>query len=101
VPTRAVEEALARAVEQLNQVMIEAEASPVRTQTLIPFVAAAFDTAGRPTNPALDPTLTVMLKDLAWLGHALEAARRQGTLLPPTVRIRNAVAAAQQGARPS
>lgn len=93
--------AAARAVEQLNQVMIGAEALPVRTQTLIPFVATAFDTAGRPTNPALDVMLTVMLDDLARLGHALGAARTQGTLLPPTLRIRNALAAAQQSARPS
>lgn len=66
-----------------------------------PKYSDPFDTAGRPTNAAFDPTLTVMLEDLACLGHAFGAARPQGTLLPPTLGIRNAVAAAQQSARPS
>jgi NAD(P)H-dependent FMN reductase len=78
----------ARAVEHLNQIMLEAEAVPVRTQTLIPFVMNAFDAQGKPANPAMDAGLSVMLEDLAWLAKALKAARAEGEPLPPTQRIR-------------
>lgn len=81
-----------RAVEHLQHVMIEAEALPVRTQTLVPFVSAAFDASGQPTNPALEIGLGVMLEDLAWLGNALKAARAGGVLQPPTLRIWNTLA---------
>ncbi|HUB10055.1 MAG TPA: NAD(P)H-dependent oxidoreductase [Myxococcales bacterium] len=81
-----------RAVEQLNQVMLETEAVPVRTQTLIPFVTAAFDAAGKPVNATLGVGLGVMLDDLAWLGKALKTARAEGELPPPTVRMRAALA---------
>jgi NAD(P)H-dependent FMN reductase len=77
-----------RAVEHLNQIMLETEAVPVRTQTLIPFVANAFDAEGRPNSPALDVGLTVMLEDLAWLAKALKAARAEGELPPAGIRIR-------------
>ena len=77
-----------RAVEMLNQIMLETEAVPVRTQTLIPFVANAFDTLGQPTNPALSLGLNVMLDDLAWLGEALRTARVAGELPPATLRLR-------------
>ncbi len=79
-----------RAVEQLNQVMLETEALPVRTQTLIPFVAKAFDADGKSTNPALEIGLTVMLDDLAWLGQALKSARLQAEPPPAALRIRAA-----------
>ena len=80
----------ARAVEHLTQIMVETEAIPVRTPTLVPYVTAAFDEEGRPANPALTVTLSVMLDDLAWLGRALSHARREGQLPPAAVRIRAA-----------
>ena len=80
----------ARAVEHLTQIMVETEAIPVRTPTLIPNVTAAFDEEGRPTNPGLTVTLSVMLDDLAWLGKALNHARREGQLPPAAFRIRAA-----------
>jgi hypothetical protein len=82
-----------RSVESLNQIMLEAEAVPVRTQTLIPFVATAFGEGGKPTNPALDVGLTVMLEDLEWLAVALKTARAQGELPPAQLRIRAATTA--------
>ncbi len=80
----------ARAVEHLTQIMVETEAVPVRTPTLIPFVTAAFDQEGKLANPALTTTMGVMLDDLAWLGNALKAARSEGQLPPSALRIRAA-----------
>ncbi|HLW23914.1 MAG TPA: NAD(P)H-dependent oxidoreductase [Steroidobacteraceae bacterium] len=79
-----------RAVEHLNQIMLEAEANPIRTQTLIPFVASAFGADGRPVTPALNVGLTVMLDDLAWMGSALKVARAAGAPPPAALRIRAA-----------
>lgn len=76
-----------RAVEHLNQIMLETEAVPVRMPTLIPFVMNAFDADGKPANPALGVGLTVMLEDLAWLGDALRAARLKGEPLPARARL--------------
>jgi NAD(P)H-dependent FMN reductase len=83
-----------RAVEHLDQIMLETDAVPVRTPTLIPFVLTAFDANGAPTNPALTITANVMLEDLAWLGHALKTARGAGEPPPATQRIRAAMAKA-------
>ena len=80
----------ARAVEHLTQIMVETEAVPVRTPTLIPSVTTAFDQEGQPVNPGLTTSATVMLDDLAWLGDALKAARGQGQLPPSALRIRAA-----------
>lgn len=80
----------ARAVEHLTQIMVETEAVPVRTPTLIPFVTNAFDDENNPTNPGLTTNLTVMLDDLAWLGKALKGARSEGQLPPAAIRIRAA-----------
>jgi len=80
-----------RAVEHLNQIMLETEAVPVRTQTLIPFVSTAFNAEGQPNSPALDVGLSVMLEDLAWLGRTLKAARPEAPL-PSALRIRAAMA---------
>ena len=80
----------ARAVEHLTQIMVETEAVPVRTPTLIPFVTAAFDEAGTPTSPMLAASMMTMLDDLAWLGNALKGARSEGQLLPSALRIRAA-----------
>lgn len=82
-----------RAVEHLNQILLEAEAVPVRCQLLIPFLLDAFDAEGRPVSPALDATLTAMLEDLAWLAKPLKAARSEGQLRPSTARIRAALEA--------
>ena len=80
----------ARAVEHLTQIMVETEAIPVRTPTLVPFVTNAFDVEGQPTNPALTAGLNAMLDDLAWLGNALHVARTEGQLPPAALRIRAA-----------
>ena len=80
----------ARAVEHLKQIMLETDAVPVRTPTLIPSVANAFDDEGKPTDPSLSGRLTVMLDDLAWLGKALKRARSEGQLPPSALRIRAA-----------
>ena len=80
-----------RAVEHLNQIMVEAEALPVRTPTLIPFVMNAFDAEGKPANPAMGVGLGVMLDDLAWLANALKTARAAGELKPAGIRIRIAM----------
>ena len=80
----------ARAVEHLTQIMVETEAIPVRTPTLIPSVTAAFSDTGQPLNPGLQTNFTVMLDDLAWLGNALQAARSRGQLPPSALRIRAA-----------
>jgi NAD(P)H-dependent FMN reductase len=81
-----------RAVEQLNQNMLEAEAVPVRTQTLIPFVMNAFDAEGNPTNPMINVTMPIMLDDLVWLAKGLKAARAEGEPPPPNARMRMAMA---------
>ena len=80
----------ARAVEHLTQVMAETEAVPVRTPTLVPLVANAFDEDGKPASSGLTTSLTVMLDDLAWLGKALSNARSEGQLPPAAIRIRAA-----------
>ena len=80
----------ARAVEHLKQIMLETEAVPVRTPTLIPSIATAFADDGKPTDPGLSGRLTVMLDDLAWLGKSLRSARNEGQLPPSAIRIRAA-----------
>ena len=81
----------ARAVEHLTQIMVETEAVPVRTPTLLPHVAEAFDADGKVKNPVLEAGLNVMLDDLAWLGRALSDARSKGQLPPAALRIRAAM----------
>lgn len=78
------------AVQHLCQIMVEMEAVPVRTPTLVPLVSAAFDDAGLPVNPVLGVTLSVMLDDLAWFAEALKRARDQGGAPPAALRIRAA-----------
>ena len=82
--------AAARAVEHLTQIMVETEAVPVRTPTLVPFVTSAFDQTDQPTSLGQAVTLKVMLDDLAWLGNALKKARIEGQLPPAAFRIRAA-----------
>ncbi len=79
-----------RCVEHLSQVMMETEAVSVRTPTLVPTVLKAFDAEGRPLDPAMNLTLTVMLDDLAWMGNALKMARGVDERPPAALRIRAA-----------
>lgn len=79
-----------RSVEHLGQVMMETDAVPIRTPTLVPAVTSAFDPEGQPLNPALNIALTVMLDDLAWMGNALKTARDVGEQPPAALRIRAA-----------
>jgi NAD(P)H-dependent FMN reductase len=81
-----------RCMTQLEQVMIETDSSPVRTGVMVPFVANAFTPEGKPVNPVLGVTAQVMLDDLAWMGRALKAARAEGELPPPNLRVRAAMA---------
>lgn len=78
----------ARAVEHLTQIMVETEAIPIRTSTLIPLVTSAFDVQNQPTNSSLDVNLGVMLDDLAWMGRIFKSARSQPQQPPAALRIR-------------
>lgn len=84
-----------RAIEHLAHVLIEAEAVPLRNTVVIPFVREAFGADGEPVNPELNIRLQVMLEDLAWWSAALDSARAAGELVPGTLRVRAAQAAAQ------
>jgi len=84
-----------RAIEHLAHVFIEAEAVPLRSTVVIPFVRTAFGADGEPENPETDIRLQVMLDDLAWWSSVLEKARAEGELPPGTFRARAALAAAQ------
>jgi NAD(P)H-dependent FMN reductase len=83
-----------RAIEHLAQVMIEAEAVPLRQTVVIPFVGDAFDAAGRPVDVSTRASLDILLDDLAWWSAALEQARAAGELIPGKARLRAATAAA-------
>ena len=82
-----------RAVEHLAQISIEAEAVPLRSSVLLPYVRSVFDSEGEPTSAATDAALNVALDDLAWWGHALRRARSEGELPPGKIRIRAATPA--------
>lgn len=84
-----------RAIEHLAQVFVEAEAAPLRSAVVIPFLGTAFDDAGEPAAAETDIRLQVMLDDLAWWSAALEKARAGGELPPGTMRVRAAQAAAR------
>jgi NAD(P)H-dependent FMN reductase len=84
-----------RAIEHLAHVFIEAEAVPIRSTVVIPFVRTAFGDDGEPVDPEAGIRLQVMLDDLAWWSAALEKARAEGELTPGTFRARAALAAAQ------
>jgi NAD(P)H-dependent FMN reductase len=79
-----------RAVDHLHEIMLETDAVPIRTPTLIPMVEHAFGADGKPANPVQQASLTVMLEDLAWMGKALQAARAAGEPPPAAARIRAA-----------
>jgi NAD(P)H-dependent FMN reductase len=83
----------ARAIDHLNQIMLETEAIPVRTPTLIPFVATAFNADGKPSAAPVEISIKVELDDLAWLGDTLKRGRAENHPPPSAVRIRNAAQA--------
>ncbi|HUZ43058.1 MAG TPA: NAD(P)H-dependent oxidoreductase [Acidimicrobiales bacterium] len=84
-----------RAVEHLAHVAIEAEMVPLRDTVLIPYVESAFDEQGAPKSPMSEVAMTIMLDDLAWWGELLAKGRAEGELPPGTLRVRAALAAAQ------
>ena len=65
---------------------------PLRTMTVFPQVAEAFD-AGRPVNPVAEVSLRIALDDLKWWSDVLEKARAEGQLPPAVLRIQAAAAA--------
>jgi NAD(P)H-dependent FMN reductase len=81
-----------RAIEHLAQVVIEADAVPLRNTVPIPLVTTAFDDQGEPKNPMTKVALGIVLDDLVWWSSALESARSAGQLAPGIVRSRAALA---------
>jgi NAD(P)H-dependent FMN reductase len=73
----------ARGVEHLAQVLIEAEAVPLRNTVLIPAVHDAFTDAGNPADLRTGAALEMLLEDLEWWGRVLADARQTG--LPPGI----------------
>jgi NAD(P)H-dependent FMN reductase len=86
-----------RAIEHLAHVFIEADAVPLRSSVLIPFVGTAFGEDGEPADPETGIRLEVLLDDLAWWSSALEKARAGGELAPGSYRARAALAALKAG----
>jgi NAD(P)H-dependent FMN reductase len=76
----------ARAVEHLAEVLIEAEAVPLRNTVLIPKVGQVFDGAGVPADPGTNAALRIALEDLAWWADLLFGARARGALAPAALR---------------
>jgi NAD(P)H-dependent FMN reductase len=87
-----------RSVEHLAQVLIEAEAVPLRSTVLIPQVTTAFDAAALPKDPMTRVSLGILLDDLAWWSGALERARTAGELPPGRARAMVALAAEKAAA---
>ena len=84
-----------RAIEHLAQVAVEAEAVPLRSSVVIPYVGNAFDADGRPADPMTRVSLDILLDDLEWWATSLKRARDAGELVPGRFRARAALAAAQ------
>ncbi|MFF0153635.1 NADPH-dependent FMN reductase [Micromonospora sp. NPDC005203] len=83
-----------RAVQHLAQIVIAADAVPLRSTVLLPFVQTAFTTAGEPLDRATDIGLRIMLDDLAWWATALNKARAEGELAPGQTRMMSALTSA-------
>jgi NAD(P)H-dependent FMN reductase len=81
-----------RAIEHLVQVAVEVEAAPLRSTVILPFVDKQFDADGRPTDPATEVSMQILLDDLAWWAAALSNARAAGELIPGKARARMAAA---------
>jgi NAD(P)H-dependent FMN reductase len=76
-----------RAIEHLAQVLVEAEAVPLRNSVVIPFVDAAFNDDGVPKDPVAAICLGIVLDDLAWWSRVLDRARAEGQLPPGVFRL--------------
>ncbi len=65
-----------RAVQQLRQVVVELQMTPIRNQVAIPFISAAFDPDGKPLNAApLEKSVYAMLDQLSWWANVLKEGR--------------------------
>ncbi len=82
-----------RSIEHLAQMFVEADAVPLRSATVVPFVNDAFDEQGQPVNPMTAASLSITLDDLTWWSAVLEKARAEGELVPGQLRARAAMAA--------
>ena len=82
----------ARAVEHLAQIVVEAEAVPLRNAVLVGQVQQAFGADGEPLHRGTDAALEVLLEDLAWWGGVLQRARAEGELPPGGLRLRSKLA---------
>lgn len=82
-----------RALEHLVQIATEAEAAPLRSTVVLPFVDKAFGDDGEPACPMTEISLQILLEDLAWWARALQDARATSELAPGRIRARLAVAA--------
>ncbi|MFJ8472816.1 NADPH-dependent FMN reductase [Kitasatospora sp. NPDC094011] len=65
-----------RAVEQLRVVMAELNAVTIRNTVSFHGAAQAFDTDGKPKDPAADAAAKTMLDQLDWWARPLRDARR-------------------------
>jgi NAD(P)H-dependent FMN reductase len=82
-----------RAIEHLAQILVEAEAVPMRNSVVLPSVRTAFGDDGRPTDPMARISLDLVLEDLAWWAGILRAARQQDMPAPSFQRVQAALAA--------
>lgn len=82
-----------RAIEHLVQIATEAEAVPLRSTVVLPFVDKAFGPDGEPADPMTEISLRILLEDLGWWARVLHDARAAGELAPGRIRARMAAAA--------
>lgn len=82
----------ARAIEQLVQVVAEAEAVPLRSAVVLGNVGSAFDETGASTDKVAGLALDILLQDLAWWSSVLGQARAEGELIPGRFRMQAALA---------
>jgi len=66
-----------RAVEQLRLVAVELQMAPVRAEVNIAFAGRALDASGAPSDPLHAQRAQVLLRQMAWWGHALAAERER------------------------
>jgi len=82
-----------RAIEHLVQIATEAEAVPLRSTVVLPFIDKAFGADGEPIDPMTEISLRILLEDLGWGARVLHDARAAGELAPGRIRARLAAAA--------
>jgi NAD(P)H-dependent FMN reductase len=75
-----------RVIEHLAQIMVEAEAVPLRNGVVIPFVASAFGEDGAPKDPAANTAVSIALDDLDRWSSTPARARSEGELPPGALR---------------